>query len=232
MGSEVNGILVAAHELKTPLSLMRQLALSLDYADNDVSRARIQSQIINVSERALRQVNDLTKIARLEDGLFAMEPVSVRAVCEAVSRELEPLFGYTHKSLHLVYTNRARLAVANHDLLYSIIYNFCANAIHYSSAETTSTLSVSDSRGKIRVGVRDYGPALPAPIWRALRRGYLDQPTAITMRPGSSGLGLYIASEFARHMHAQLGAVRHRDGTSFFVELPTSKQASLFAFSS
>jgi len=229
MGSEVNGILVAAHELKTPLSLMRQLALSLDCADDGPSRARIQSQIVNVSERALRQVNDLTKIAHLEDGLFAMEPVSVRGVCEAVWRELEPLFGYDHKSLRPVYTNRSRLAVANQDLLYSIIYNFCANAVHYSNPGTASILSVSDSREKIRIGVRDFGPALPTTIWRELKRGRLDRPTAIAMRAGSSGLGLYIASEFARHMHANLGAVRHRDGTSFFVELPVSKQATLFA---
>lgn len=236
MRSEVNGILVAAHELKTPLSLMRQLALSLDDVDDASTRARIQSQIINVSERAIRQVNDLTKIARLEDGLFEMEPVSVRGVCESVWRELQPLFGYKNKSLHPVYTNRSRLAVANPDLLYSIVYNFCANAMHYSHSDTVSVLSVSDVYDKnakrrpsrIRIGVRDFGPALPAPIWREFRRGYLDRPTAIAMRPGSSGLGLYIASEFARHMHAELGAVRHRDGTSFFIELPISRQASLF----
>ena len=29
-------------------------------------------------------------------------------------------------------------------------------------------------------------------------------------------------------MNARVGAVRHRDGTSFFVELPISRQASLF----
>lgn len=236
MRSEVNGILVAAHELKTPLSLMRQLALSLDDVDDALTRARIQSQIINVSECAIRQVNDLTKIARLEDGLFEMEPVSVRGVCESVWRELQPLFGYKSKSLHPVYTNRSRLAVANPDLLHSIVYNFCANAMHYSHSDTVSVLSVSDVYDKnakrrpsrIRIGVRDFGPALPAPIWREFRRGYLDRPTAIAMRPGSSGLGLYIASEFARHMHAELGAVRHRDGTSFFIELPISRQASLF----
>lgn len=229
MISEVNGILVAAHELKTPLSLMRQLALSLDGATDSSSRSRIQSQIVNVSERALRQVNDLTKIARLEDGLFATEPVSVRGICDSVWRELEPLFGYDHKSLRPVYTNRSRLAVANPDLLYSIVYNFCANAVHYSSPDTASILSVSDSHEKIRIGVRDFGPALPTAVWRELKHGRLDRPTAIAMRPGSSGLGLYIASEFAHHMHAELGAVRHRDGTSFFVELPVSKQASLFA---
>lgn len=78
MGSEVNSLLVAAHDLKAPLSLLRQLTLSLELADDSSTRSRIQNQLIATSERAMRQVNDLTKIARLEYGLFEMEPVSVR----------------------------------------------------------------------------------------------------------------------------------------------------------
>lgn len=226
---EVNGILVAAHDLKAPLALLRQLALSLEFADDQPTRARIQSQLVNVSERAMRQVNDLAKIARLEDGLFEMEPLSVRSVCEEVAHELHPLFRYEHRRLDLAYSNHSRLALANRDLLRSVVYNLCTNAVHYSDRETASRLWVADARGKIRISVRDFGPALPAKIWRALRQGSLAAPTDIAMRPGSSGLGLYISSEFARHMNAQLGAIRHRDGTSFFIDLPISTQASLFS---
>lgn len=224
---EVNGILVAAHDLKAPLALMRQLTLSLDLADDQATRQRIQSQLISVSERAIRQVNDLAKIARLEDGLFEMEPLSARNLCDEVARELCPLFHYENRRLNLSFSNRSRLAIANHDLLHSIIYNFCTNAIHYSDRDTASILTVTDARDKIRIGVRDFGPALPPKIWRDLRQGTFDAPTSIAMRPGSSGLGLYIASEFARHMRAQLGAIRHRDGTSFFIDLPISNQMSL-----
>ena len=224
---EVNGILVAAHDLKAPLALMRQLALSLDLADDQPTRQRIQAQLISVSERAIRQVNDLAKIARLEDGLFEMEPLSVRNLCDEVARELRPLFRYENRRLGLAFNNRSRLAIANRDLLYSIIYNFCTNAIRYSDRDTASILTVADARDKIRIGVRDFGPALPPKIWRALRQGTFNAPTSIAMRPGSSGLGLYIASEFARHMRAQLGAIRHRDGTSFFIDLPVSNQMSL-----
>lgn len=228
MTSEVNSVLVAAHELKAPLSLMRQLALSLQVFDDATTQTRLCNQMVSVSERALLQVNDLTKVARLEDGLFTMEPTSVRGVCETVARDVEPLFGFDHKSIRIEYHNRQKLAIANHDLLYSIIYNFCTNAMHYSEADATSVLKVSDNNNRIRIDVRDYGPALPTKIWRKLQSGSLRQPTDVAMRPGSSGLGLYIASCFASYMHAELGAVRHRDGTSFFVELPISKQACLF----
>lgn len=227
MESEVSSILVAAHELKAPMSLVRQLALSLNTKDQE-SNSRIRSQIIDVSERAIKQVNDLTKIAHLEDGLFKMEPVGIRGVCDDVVSELRYLFRFNHRDLHIRYTNQSKLVIANHELLHSVVYNFCLNAMHYSDQETFSELTVQDHNDKVRVGVRDFGPALPMDVWRELRRGWIKKPMSIAMRPGSSGLGLYIASTFSRYMNAEVGAIRHRDGTSFFVELPISKQASLF----
>ncbi len=226
MEKEVDGILVAAHELKAPLAVLRQLALSFD--EMDTRGEYIRSEMVSVSERAIKQVNDLAKIRRLEDGLFTMEPIAVREVCDAVSRELEYLFHYNRRDLYIRYTNRSRLVTANRDLLYSVIYNFLLNAMHYSGDETRAELIVRDVRDKVKVIVRDYGPSLPMDVWREMKRGFVAKPTSIAMRPGSSGLGLYIASKFSRYMRAEVGAVRHRDGTSFYVELPISRQASLF----
>lgn len=228
MESEVNGILVAAHELKAPLSILRQLAFSLDFADEKSDIKKIQNEMITVSDRAIRQVNDLTKIARLEDGLFEMEPVSVRGVCDDVISELLRFFRYNNRDLRIKYSNNSKLVVANRDLLYSVVYNFCLNAMHYSSEETLSELVVKDYHGKVRIKVRDYGPALPMDVWREMKRGWIKRPTSIAMRPGSSGLGLFIASKFSRYMNADVGAIRHRDGTSFFVDLNVSNQARLF----
>ncbi len=226
MNTEVDGILVVAHELKAPLTVLRQLAFSLN--ELTPQDEKVRSQMINVSERAMRQVNDLIKVHRLEDGLFEMEPVAVREVCDAVNRELQYLFRYNNRSLRLRYSNHARLVMANRELLYSIVYNFLLNAMHYSNEQMRAELVVKDCHGKVKINVRDYGPALPIDVWREIKRGWIKEPLTVSMRPGSSGLGLFIASNFARFMHANVGAVRHRDGTSFFVELPVSKQASLF----
>lgn len=226
MEKEVDGILVAAHELKAPLTVIRQLALSFD--DMDQKNEYIRSQMISISERAIKQVNDLAKIRRLEDGLFAMEPVSVREVCDSVSHELNYLFSYNRRDLYIKYMNRSKLVTANRELLYSVVYNFLLNAMHYSGEGTRAELVVRDVYDKVKITVRDYGPALPKDVWREIKRGWIGRPTSIAMRPGSSGLGLYIASKFSRYMNANVGAVRHRDGTSFYVELEKSKQVSLF----
>ena len=229
MVSEVGGLAVVAHELKSPLAVMRQLALSMDFQEDSLAELKdTKKQLINISERALRQVNDLTKIARLEDGLFEMGPVSVRRICDHVLTELQPFFQINQRSVVAFYKNRHDLAIANPDLLFSVIYNFCINAMYYSTSETESSLVISDRGDSVEVTVRDFGPCLPKQIWQSLKDGMV-RPASISMRPGSSGLGLFIASKFSQYMQAELLAVRHRDGTSFKLRLPASKQVA-FAF--
>lgn len=226
METEVDGILVAAHELKAPLAVLRQLALALP--GMDMSGEHMRSEMVSVSERAIKQVNDLAKVRRLEDGLFEMEPVSVRAVCDEVTRELQYLFSYNRRELFISYKNRERLVSANRELLKSVVFNFLLNAMHYSGEGERAELVVKDFKDRVRISIRDFGPALPMDVWREMKKGFVEKPTSIAMRPGSSGLGLYIASKFSRYMNANVGAIRHRDGTSFYVELLVSKQASLF----
>lgn len=226
MEREVDGILVAAHELKEPLVALRQLAFALDEM-NDANE-EIRDEMIGVSDRAIRQVNDLMKMQKLQDGVFEMGPVSVRGVCDEVTRELMYMFRFNRRDLFVKYSNRSSLVTANRELLHSVIYNFLLSAMHYAGEEARSELVVKDFHDNVRVVVRDYGPALPMDVWREMKRGWVEKPTSIAMRPGSSGLGLFIASRFSKYMHANVGAVRHRDGTSFYVELAKSKQARLF----
>lgn len=222
-GDSMNGLFVAANELKEPLVTLRQLALAL----GDESDKNLKNKMVTVADRAIRQMNDLAKMKRLEDGLFEMEPVAVRAVCDDVIREVEKLFKNGKFRLAVKYTNRSRTVSANREILYSVVYNFLVGAIHYSNEDTKSVVSIRDNKGAVRVSVRDYGPALPSDIWRTMKRGFISEPSSVAMRPGSFGLGLYIASKFSQYMHANVGAVQHKDGVSFYVELPISRQMSL-----
>lgn len=226
MEQEVDGILVAASELKAPLATLRQLAFSL--GDSVEENRLIRGEMIDVSSRAIRQINDLIKMRKLEDGLFEMEPVAVRGVCDDALREASGLLGISGRDVAVRYTNRTPLVVANRDLLRSVVYNFLVSAMHYDVGDLHSELLVRDRSGAVRIAVRDYGPALPMDLWREMKRGWIKKPTSIPMRPGSSGLGLFIASSFSKYMHAKVGAVRHRDSTSFYVELAQSGQARLF----
>lgn len=221
------GVATVAHELKAPLSLMRQLALALEIEDDSDEVKKMSEKMVATSERALRQVNDLTKVMRLEDGLFEMEPVNPRQVCEEVAKEMTTLFRYNRKEMKVKYRNKSTLVLGNRDLLRGVVSNFCLNALNYGSDEAPSELFIRDVKGgMVRLGVRDYGPAVPTAVWKEIRNGTVKRPVEMAMRPGSSGLGLYIVSRFTDYMCGRFGLIRHRDGTTFYVDLPVSQQLS------
>jgi signal transduction histidine kinase len=204
------------------------LALSLKDEPTPGDIKTIASQLEITSDRALRLVSDLTRVARLDDMMFEMMPVNPYRLCGEVLFGFNGLYRQYQRRLNLRCSGKSKLVVANQELLSSVVYNFCDNALHYSSTSTVSELFIRAVKNeKVRIGVRDFGPCLPVSIWRGIRQGGLKSPQSINMRPQSSGLGLYISSKFIRAMNGEFGAVRHRDGTTLYVDLPLSKQLSL-----
>ncbi len=226
----VTPLTAAAHELKAPLALTRQLALRLENPElSEAERARLLHQIVLTSERALRLTSDLTKSARLEDALFQLEPLNPEQICRDIVSELTPLFEAYGRSVKVSGRRHPLLLVANRDLLRRILLSFSDNALHYSQPGSAVRLQIQAFRkaGTVRVGVRDFGPALSSDMWRQLQAKLGSSAQTVHARPESSGLGLYIAGQFADVMQGKIGAVRHRDGATFYVELPASHQLSL-----
>lgn len=220
---------VAAHELKAPLALIRQLAIELEAGEyTALERAVLAQRITLTAERALRLTTDLTKARRLENALFTLEAIDAAGLCSEVMSELQPLYHAHNKSLKTQVKSRQRLMVANRDLLRRIVANFADNALYYSADDSSVAISVraTDNNQRVRIGVRDFGPAIPARAWRALRQG-LREPLPLHNRPGSSGLGMFIANEFALAIGARIGVTRHRDGATFYVDVPASTQLRL-----
>ena len=222
---EVDGAAVVARELRRPLLELRQLAFGFD--GNGGSDEKIRAEMIAVADRAIRQVNDLAKIKKLSNGFYELAPVAVRALCDDVVTEVSDLIGSRKCELAIKYSNRSRLVVANSELLFSVIFNFLLDATHYTDDNTKVELKISETREKVEINVRDFGPSLPFDVWQEIK-GDLKEPREIAMRPGSSALGLYIVSKFSKYMNAEVGAVRHKDGASFFVKLPVSKQMAMW----
>ena len=219
-----------AHELKSPLVLIRQLALSLgddNFTERDLKT--ISHQLNLTSDRALRLVSDLTKVARLEDAMFQLDPINPRVICDEVLFSMSSIYKLHSRHLDVKYPRGSTLIIANQDLLRSVIYNFCDNALRYSFENSPSRLFIQFvSARKLRIGVRDYGPCLPPHIWREIKKsGAIHQPQPIQARPQSSGLGLYIISKFIHAMNGKLGVVHHRDGITMYADFTTSNQLSL-----
>lgn len=222
---EVDGATVVARELRRPLLELRQLALGFD--GNGTDDEKIRLEMLAVTERAMKQVNDLVRLEKINNGGYKMEPIAVRWLCDDVLDEVAELFGRKRCDIRVKYCNRARLIMANSELLKSVVRNFLLNAVHYNNEEMRAELKVCEIKGKVEIAVRDYGPMLPKNVWHEMREQFVF-PQEIAMRPGSSVLGLYLASKFSKYMKAEVGAVRHRDGASFFVKLPVTRQVDLW----
>lgn len=216
----------AAHELKSPLSLVRQLALGIE-ADG-VSEADVRKlarRITLTSERALRLTTNLTRTARLEDSLFTLEPLNPVSLCQEIVDEIAPLYRERGREITVSPRSRPLLGIANRDLLRRILLNFADNALHYGDEASPVVVSAIsyDNGNRIRVAVRDHGPALPNTATGAMGT----RPMHMHARPESSGLGVYIARQFADAMQATIGTTRHKDGASFYVDIGASTQMRL-----
>ncbi len=220
-------LISAAHELKSPLATIRQLALLLEAGERDTEQAKVDAHRLRLtSERALRLTSDITRASRLENALFACEPVNPVAFCNDVAAQLAVLYEARNRRLEVGRQRSAPLVVANRELLGRILVNFADNALHYAPESGVVQLDVTASQSgeRVRIGVRDYGPGIAADVWRRLTA---TKPNPIARRPESSGLGLYLSKQFAEAMGARIGVTRHRDGASFYVELSGSTQVSL-----
>lgn len=218
-------VTAAAHELKSPLALMRQLALSVAKDVPATELEQIAQRLELTSDRALRLIDDITQAQRLSDGLFDLEPINPIALCEDVVRELQPLYGAHHRSLRVQRRRNPPLVVANYALLRRVIANFVDNALHYTFDAEPVVIETRLVGDAVRISVRDRGPGVTSRLQRSLAAmsPTLQQPSR---RPSSSGLGLYISRQFAEAMRGSVGVIRHRDGASFYVELNSSTQMS------
>lgn len=227
--SFASGVLGAsAGELQTPLALIRQLSLALhDSTLSEGERQRLTERLTLTSERALRITQSLRIDARMANSL-KLEPVNAAMLCSEVVHELTPLFRAHGRALVAQPRNKLLLMVADRTLLRQVLFGFVDNALHYGSDDRPVQLTIGGHAGKVRVGVRDYGPAVAIDALRRLDERIARQaPVLIARRPRASGVGLAMAKQAAQMMGGAAGVVRHRDGATFYIDMNMSGQMSL-----
>ena len=220
-------IAVAAHELKAPLALIRQMSLLIEDGQLSLAEARLmQRRLTLTAERSLALVQDLARTVNVQPTLFPLEPVNPLALLTQLAHQSRDMLRLYDRRVTWPRTGKKRLVVANPLLLGRIMMNFLDNAMRYSEAGAAIRVTVRQAGTMVRLGVRDFGPMMSLAEYRQL----VDEMTtrkSVRTRPDSSGLGVYIAATFARAMGGQVGLIRHRDGLTFYVDVPLSEQMSL-----
>jgi len=226
-------VAAAAHELKNPLTVIHYIAqilnddtLPLTHRERREYLERLQL----VSQRSLRLVQQLTTSYRLQDQLafqFKLGPVNAREVCESALHELTPYAKQYSQQLQYRST-RPHIVVANREVLYDVVVNLVDNAIRHNAAGGQVQVGSRSQGARVRLSVHDNGTAISQSDLNKLRRTLGREPQPFTGHAGTSGLGLYIASQLAGAMGGSLGLGRARQGTTFFVDFLRSQQLSLW----
>ncbi|MCA9334793.1 HAMP domain-containing histidine kinase [Candidatus Saccharibacteria bacterium] len=220
--------MATAGELASPLVLMRQLSLAISAAElSDDERQLLGKRLSLTSERALRLASSLAMATNAQQQL-PLEPINPLSVCQDVVHELSPLFTAHGQKIILRSRTRVPLLVGNRRVLQQILMSFGDNALQYCTEKSPIRMTITSHGKFVRIGVRDYGPAVPIDIWQKIDERVARRASApIATRPTTSAIGLITARRLAKMMGSAVGHIRHRDGATFYIDLNISGQMSL-----
>jgi signal transduction histidine kinase len=194
----------AAHELRTPLAILRTQIDMI--ADRDVARS-LRHDVENMS----RLVNQLLEMAELETFVIGRdETADLTEVSADVAAFLAPLALANDKRVAVTGAEAPVLVRGNPDMLGRAVRNLVENALAHTPPATTVEIEV-DPAGAICV--MDKGPGVPVTdreqifrrFWRRDRR-----------RQGSAGLGLSIVARIAERHGAQVSVGERASGGAIF----------------
>lgn len=211
----------AAHELRTPLAVLRLQAENAIAAGATAAQRQHLERLIAGVDRSTRVVEQLLLLARLDAGTqpFQPQPVALDEVAREVLAGLAPLALARRQDISLDDEGDARLQ-GEPALLGALLRNLVENALRHSPEGGQVTVTLSSRPEELLLRVEDNGPgADPARLARLGQRFLRDS----RHDQGGSGLGLSIASHIASLHHGRL-TLRNREAGGLCAEVRLPRQ--------
>jgi two-component system sensor histidine kinase CreC len=185
------------HEVKSPLSAIRGAAELLQEPMPDADRARFAANIARETQRIQELVDRMMELTALESRrtLDAAVPVALRPLLQELVASVQP--AAAARGLQVVLEDGADATVQGDAfLLQRAVSNLVDNALDFSPAGGTVTLTLKRQRQNAEVTVRDHGPGIPDYAeGKVFEKFYsLARPQS---RKKSTGLGLSFVKEIA-----------------------------------
>lgn len=188
-----------AHELRTPLAIMRA---RVDSMEDLPLRRSLETDIVNMT----RTVNQVLDIAELE--VFVVDGNSradLQNVCADAVAFMAPLVVDSDRTIALTGAETPVWVHGHAEALFRAVRNLIENAIRHTPAGGAIEVDVS-ADGTVRV--LDEGPGVPLAERETIFRRFWRRDRA---RPESRGLGLAIVTRVA-HAHGGTISVDDRPG--------------------
>ncbi len=188
----------AAHELRTPLAVIRTQSQLAQRLENPSARSEALSGVVQGVDRATRLVSQLLTLARV-DSAPAMQDyadVDFRAVIE---EELEAIRARTPAGAIRLEPVLEPLHVQGlHELLAVLVRNLLENALRYAQDATWIRVSLTQQDEGVQLVIEDDGPGIPAEQLHRVQERFVRLPGH---ESEGSGLGLSIVRRIAE-LHA------------------------------
>jgi two-component system, OmpR family, phosphate regulon sensor histidine kinase PhoR len=203
-----------SHELRTPLSTMRAMAetVMLRAEDDKETCVQFAGRLVGEVERLTALVDDLLSLAEFEEGRRALitNRVPVSDVVDRAIGLARP--AAEAKSIDLTTSGDLSMQVeVDPDLILQALTNLVANAINYTPAGGSVTVSADQEADRVSISVSDTGIGIAkTEIDRIFERFYrVDK--ARSRATGGTGLGLAIAKHIVE-MHGGVVSVESEVG--------------------
>jgi signal transduction histidine kinase len=216
---------ILSHDLRNPLNSIAMTAQLLPRLNKfDPESTEMTSQILANASVMARMIGDLLDYTRTRLGAgmpVEPEPMDAGELCRLLYEE----FRTAHPKRAFRYDATGDLTGEwDADRLRQAVSNLMGNAVQHGAADVPVALTAHGEASEVVIAVRNGGPPIPAGelsrIFEPLIRGTSAEKPRKN-RPGSIGLGLYIAREVARSHHGSIDVTStEADGTTFTIHLP------------
>ncbi|VVM93181.1 Sensor protein QseC [Pseudomonas fluorescens] len=209
LGRERRFIADAAHEMRTPLAVLRVHAQNLLEAGTEQERRESLEFLISGVDRTSRLVNQLLTMARLEpkpdppplqriDLSETVRNSLVQLTPWLLSKNLELIFDVSDQPFH-VFANPAAIDIA--------LNNLITNAANFSPEHGAITVQLSQADGYCHLTVDDQGPGIDESSKDRLFERFYSRGTV-----QGAGLGLTIVNTIAKRLNGRIELVNRAEG--------------------
>jgi heavy metal sensor kinase len=213
----------ASHELRTPLAVIQAestLALQRERAESDYRKSL---ELVSRDAAYMSALIDrLLFMARSDAGKeqLNLEAVNLKELLTDLASEIGPL--YQEKGLHFKLGPLEDLVVKGDKVyLKQLFFNLLDNAIRYTPADGTISISMMRKGENAAVAVRDSGIGIPEDHIPHIFERFYRVDKARSRAEGGAGLGLSICQHIAK-VHGGITEVESQvgQGSTFSVFLP------------
>jgi signal transduction histidine kinase/GAF domain-containing protein len=221
---------IAAHELRTPLAVVKGFAqmLIMQTARGkgpklaDWQREAI-ADIDQATSRLVELTEDLLDVTRLQGGRLELqpEPTDLAALVQRIAAHFQVT---TQKQLITVHATPEHIvSMVDPRRIEQVVSNLINNAIKYSPAGGDIVLDLHEdlSSSSAILSVRDHGIGIPASQQGRIFGRFVRADNARANDISGTGLGLYLCRELVeRHRGRIWFESVEGEGSTFFVSLP------------